>query len=134
MGTARRLATRTAIGVAALAAVAGASYALLPSRGVTTARDTPAAAAPTSVTPRPTSTPRPTPAPTARTATVAPRPKPEPVLEPGDRGVDVRELQGRLTQLAWFAPPMTGRYDATTRGSVRGFQGKRGFEATGTTD
>jgi peptidoglycan hydrolase-like protein with peptidoglycan-binding domain len=135
VGTTRRLVTRTAIGVAALAAVAGTSYALLPSRGVTTARDTPASEAPTSARPTPTGRPStPAAAPTARTATVAPRPEPEPVLEPGDRGVAVRELQGRLTQLAWFAPPMTGRYDATTRGSVRGFQDKRGFEGTGTVD
>jgi peptidoglycan hydrolase-like protein with peptidoglycan-binding domain len=66
--------------------------------------------------------------------TVAAKPEPEPVLEPGDRGVDVREMQGRLSQLAWFTPPMTGRYDHTTRLAVRGFQGKRGLEMTGTVD
>jgi peptidoglycan hydrolase-like protein with peptidoglycan-binding domain len=48
--------------------------------------------------------------------------------------VRVRELQGRLSQLAWFAPPMTGSYDPTTRAGVRGFQDKRGFEATGIVD
>jgi peptidoglycan hydrolase-like protein with peptidoglycan-binding domain len=65
---------------------------------------------------------------------VRPRPEPEPVLQPGEKGVRVRELQGRLSQLAWFAPPMTGSYDSVTRVSVRGFQEKRGFEGTGTVD
>ena len=59
---------------------------------------------------------------------------PEPVLEPGDRGVQVRELQARLSQLAWFTPPMTGRYEPRTRQGVRGFQAKRGLDVTGTVD
>ncbi len=36
-------------------------------------------------------------------------------LEPGDRGVKVRELQSRLFQLAWFPELTTGRYDPATR-------------------
>ena len=62
------------------------------------------------------------------------KPEPEPVLEPGDDGVKVRELQARLSQLAWFFPPMTGTYAQSTRAAVKGFQAKRGFEATGVVD
>jgi peptidoglycan hydrolase-like protein with peptidoglycan-binding domain len=56
------------------------------------------------------------------------------VLEPGDRGTRVRELQGRLSQLAWYRPPMSGAYDGTTRAAVAGFQGKRGLRRTGVLD
>lgn len=67
-------------------------------------------------------------------ATPTIEPEPEPVLERGDKGVAVRELQHRLSQLAWFNPPMTGDFDKTTLKAVRGFQAKRGFEATGEVD
>ncbi len=70
----------------------------------------------------------------APVATIDPVPEPEPVLEPGDTGRQVRELQARLAQLAWFAPMTTGDYDGATRTAVRGFQDKRGFEATGLVD
>jgi peptidoglycan hydrolase-like protein with peptidoglycan-binding domain len=46
----------------------------------------------------------------------------------------VRELQGRLSQLAWYTPPMSGAYDPATRAGVRGFQAKRGLTATGVVD
>jgi peptidoglycan hydrolase-like protein with peptidoglycan-binding domain len=69
---------------------------------------------------------------------VAPMPTspPEPayVLQPGDRGKDVRELQHRLFQLAWWPEQTTGTYDGATREAVAGFQGKRGFETTGKVD
>ena len=81
--------------------------------------------------------PAPTPTPTVTpTATVAPTPEttPEPVLQPGQHGSEVRELQARLAQIAWYSPPMTGDYDAATRQSVRGFQDKRGITATGKVD
>ncbi|MBA2463637.1 MAG: peptidoglycan-binding protein, partial [Nocardioidaceae bacterium] len=84
----------------------------------------------------PTRTPGPSkppvPAQTAPPATL--EPVPEPVLEPGDAGRQVRELQSRLTQLAWFGPFTTGAYDPDTRTAVSGFQQKRGFEATGLVD
>jgi peptidoglycan hydrolase-like protein with peptidoglycan-binding domain len=48
--------------------------------------------------------------------------------------VQVRQLQGRLSQLAWYVPPMSGSYDRVTRQGVRGFQTKRGLEATGVVD
>ena len=38
----------------------------------------------------------------------------EDVLAPGDRGEQVRELQSRLHQLAWFPELTTGTYDAAT--------------------
>jgi len=70
----------------------------------------------------------------APTPTIVPVPEPEPLLEQGDRGVKVRDLQHRLSQLAWYAPPMTGTFDRPTVGAVRGFQDKRGFEVTGEVD
>jgi peptidoglycan hydrolase-like protein with peptidoglycan-binding domain len=70
----------------------------------------------------------------ARAVTLDPVPEPEPVLEPGDSGRQVRELQARLAQLAWFPPMTTGDYDPATKTAVRGFQDKRGFDATGVVD
>jgi len=61
-------------------------------------------------------------------------PEPGPVLEPGDQGELVRELQSRLFQLQWFPELTTGSYDAVTQDAVAGFQAKRGFEATGVVD
>lgn len=66
--------------------------------------------------------------------TADPEPEPEPVLERGDRGLQVRELQHRLSQLAWYFTPPSGTFDRPTVRAVRGFQGKRGFEATGEVD
>lgn len=60
--------------------------------------------------------------------------RPEPVLEPGDRGEQVRELQHRLFQLAWWPELTTGRYDPATKEAVAGFQEKRGFRGTGLVD
>ncbi len=82
-------------------------------------------------TPSPTTTP--TPSETA-TATPTPAPKPGPVLERGDSGRKVRELQSRLFQLAWFPELTTAKFDADTQSAVRGFQAKRGFKATGDVD
>ena len=47
-------------------------------------------------------------------ATLEPAPEPEPLLEAGDRGRQVRELQHRLYQIAWYATPTTGTFDDTT--------------------
>ena len=69
---------------------------------------------------------------------VAPAPSEPPaprfVLAQGDTGEQVRELQHRLFQLAWWPELTTGRYDGKTREAVRGFQEKRGIEATGQVD
>jgi peptidoglycan hydrolase-like protein with peptidoglycan-binding domain len=56
------------------------------------------------------------------------------VLAPGARGTRVRELQQRLSQLAWLPETTTGVYDADTAAAVKGFQGKRGLEASGRLD
>ena len=84
-----------------------------------------------STTPTPSATPTPTPRPTPEPE---PEPEPENVLEPGARGEQVRELQSRLFQLAWFPETTTGAYDAATRTAVSGFQAKRGLRATGVVD
>jgi peptidoglycan hydrolase-like protein with peptidoglycan-binding domain len=105
---------------------AAAAYGAVTLAGSTAAAQRPATvhhqkpkATPTS----PTGTPTPTPAVVAR---------PSVVLQAGDSGRKVRELQARLTQLAWFTPPTTGTYADGTRAAVAGFQAKRGFKATGT--
>lgn len=75
-------------------------------------------------------TPRPDRQPTVEQVTV----RQGPVLESGDRGEQVRELQYRLFQLEWFPELTTGRYDDDTEGAVRGFQEKRGLQVTGKLD
>ncbi len=153
MRRAGRLATGTVVTLVAVLGVGGATYALLGRSGGTAPgseeRQVAATSAPTvagtaatrspstrspsapsgspSAAGTPTTTAPPSPAP----ARGKPKPKPKPVLSPGDRGVRVRELQGRLTQLAWYVPPMSGSYDRATRTAVSGFQAKRGFEPTG---
>ncbi|HEX4977779.1 MAG TPA: peptidoglycan-binding protein [Nocardioides sp.] len=98
------------------------------------ARPRPAAAPPRPASDTPAEQPLDAPAP--RPAPPAPSDEPvaPPVLEPGDSGLEVRELQARLAQLAWFPPMTTGTYGPGTRTAVRGFQEKRGFEATGVVD
>lgn len=55
-------------------------------------------------------------------------------IKAGATGEQVRELQQRLFQLAWFGELTTGTYDDATAAGVRGFQAKRGLPATGTVD
>lgn len=70
------------------------------------------------------------------------RPAPEPVqlqpgpalLSPGDTGAEVRELQARLRQIAWFSGDVTDYYGEQTGAAVAGFQAKRGFPVTGVVD
>jgi peptidoglycan hydrolase-like protein with peptidoglycan-binding domain len=70
----------------------------------------------------------------------APRRSPEPdpggpvLLAPGDRGAEVRELQARLRQIAWFFGDVTDLYGDQTETAVAGFQAKRGFPSTGVVD
>lgn len=78
--------------------------------------------------------PAPSPSPRASRPEPTKPPKPQPVLRPGDKGEQVRELQHRLFQLAWWGETMTGTYEAETRAAVAGFQEKRGFESTGVVD
>ena len=70
-----------------------------------------------------------------------PEPAPEPVLRPGpailapgDDGIEVRKVQARLRQIAWFYGDVTDHYGADTEKAVRGFQAKRGFPVTGEVD
>lgn len=130
---------RALLGVVAtlvvLAAAGGTAYAVLGLQHRSSPADHHQSAPPPAdrhPAPTPTSTPSETAPPIDPTP--AARPRPEPVLEPGATGTRVRELQARLAQLAWYTPPMTGRYDATTRAAVRGFQVKRGFTPSGVVD
>ncbi|WP_082622759.1 peptidoglycan-binding protein [Terrabacter sp. Root85] len=85
---------------------------------------------PTQQTPaRPTQPSKPTPS-----ATAEPEPAPVIMLRAGDTGPKVRSLQARLRQLSWFDGDVSDRYGSKTTAAVRGFQAKRGFDATGTLD
>lgn len=90
--------------------------------------------------PAPANSPRPRPAPTqpvepVRPEVEPPRPLPEPpLLAPGDEGDEVRDVQARLKQLAWYFPDVDGVYGEATTEAVRGFQEKRGFDVTGEVD
>ncbi len=137
----RRVLVGTATTLAVLVAAAGASYGVL---GLTQATDHAlrdrATAAPVvagveaSVSPPREVIPEVTREPADVEPVATLEAAPAPVLEPGDRGRQVRVLQARLAQLLWFDPPMTGHYDTLTTRAVRGFQGKRGFERTGEVD
>ncbi|GAA2745783.1 L,D-transpeptidase family protein [Terrabacter aerolatus] len=81
----------------------------------------PSSAAPTRTAPNPT-------------ATAVPPPAPVVVLRPGDSGPKVRALQARLRQLRWLEGDVDNDYGARTTTAVRGFQAKRGFDATGVLD
>jgi hypothetical protein len=95
---------------------------------------------PTSMPPSPVPTteapaPRPEPKPDAKPE---PKPAPEPapvvMLRLGDSGSKVRSLQARLRQIGWFSGDVNDRYGQKTLDAVRGFQAKRGFDATGSLD
>lgn len=126
----RTIAAGIATSIAVVAVATGAAYGVLALTDVTAASSRTAA----SSSPTPTPTPSIAPPAVAETPTVKPKPEPEPLLEKGDKGIKVRELQSRLDQLAWYEPKITGVYDGVTEKAVRGFQKKRGFEATGAVD
>jgi peptidoglycan hydrolase-like protein with peptidoglycan-binding domain len=93
------------------------------------------ASTPTTVT-APTSPPATAPAKPQPTPTATAEPTPAPVilLRAGDTGPKVRSLQARLRQLDWFDGDVSDRYGTRTTAAVRGFQAKRGFDATGILD
>jgi peptidoglycan hydrolase-like protein with peptidoglycan-binding domain len=71
------------------------------------------------------------------TPTVEPTPELQPgptLYGPGDSGPEVREIQARLRQIAWFYGDVTDHYGEQTRTAIAGFQGKRGFPVTGEVD
>ena len=85
---------------------------------------------------KPVSTPKPSPRSTpSNTAKPAkPAPPVRIVLQAGNTGSSVRSLQARLRQIGWFSGDVSDVYGTRTTASVRGFQAKRGFEATGKLD
>ena len=91
-------------------------------------------AAPRAVENSATHTPSSAPTTSAPAPTPTPEPEPEFRIAEGARGEQVRELQHRLFQLAWFPELTTGTYDAATVEAVTGFQAKRGLRATGVVD
>ena len=56
------------------------------------------------------------------------------ILEQGDSGDRVRDLQARLKQIGWFSGSVTGSYGSMTVGAVKGFQDKRAIPVTGEVD
>ncbi|HET9873497.1 MAG TPA: peptidoglycan-binding protein [Propionibacteriaceae bacterium] len=60
--------------------------------------------------------------------------EPAVLLQKGDTGDRVRELQHRLFQLDWFPGPITGSYRAATVEAVSGFQQRRDIEVSGAVD
>lgn len=57
-----------------------------------------------------------------------------PLLERGDRGMWVRQVQARLKQVRWYDAKVSGRFTRTTVAAVRGFQAKRKIPVTGQVD
>ncbi len=96
--------------------------------------------------PSPADSPAPTPSDEPATSdpqpdpkvTKVPQPKPlqpgPPLYGAGDSGSDVRALQARLKQIAWYSGDVTGSYDGATVTAVRGFQAKRVIPVTGAVD
>jgi peptidoglycan hydrolase-like protein with peptidoglycan-binding domain len=56
------------------------------------------------------------------------------LFEEGDDGVEVRRIQARLRQIAWFFGDVSDHYGSQTAEAVRGFQGKRQVPVTGEVD
>lgn len=84
-------------------------------------------------TPVPTTSPTSEPAAPETPEPEAPAPAP-PVLSPGDKGPEVRDLQARLRQIDWYAGKVTDTYGDLTAEAVRGFQAKRGLPDLGYVD
>jgi peptidoglycan hydrolase-like protein with peptidoglycan-binding domain len=57
-----------------------------------------------------------------------------PLLQQGDTGMWVRQVQARLKQLHWYDGEVTGRYAGSTVEAVEGFQAKRRIPVTGQVD
>lgn len=127
--------------VVLLAAVGALGYGVAEATsqiGGTAGAGAPVTTAPTPAA-RPSSQSAPQPAPEqVRPDPVVPAPvaaDPAPaLLEPGDTGPQVRELQARLRQIAWFEGKVTDSYGPTTTAAVKGFQTKRGLPALGYVD
>ena len=135
---------RIAVGVLVTASLLAGAGAATATTGVLTLEDLPAIAelgAVATRAPAPGEERRAAPTRATRPEPPAQEVAPTAVLEPeparfvrGDEGPGVRELQHRLFQLAWYTPPVAGRFDRETLAAVRGFQRKRGFQVTGEVD
>lgn len=126
----RKIALAILASLMAVGAAAGAAYGVLVLTDLTRPGSPAQAASLPSTGASPTTAAAPEPV-VAPTPNLTAKPEPKPLLRPGDTGVEVRELQARLSQRAWFVPPMTGEYGRTTRTAVLSFQHRRGVEATG---
>jgi len=128
MNTVRRLVTTVAIAAVLSAVAFGTGWALRPSDDQpdrpTVAGTTEPEEVPTSQAPETPEAPE----------SSAPPPAPPAILQPGDRGSDVKDLQARLKQIDWFEADVTGFYGDLTTEAVRGFQAKRGISVTGEVD
>ena len=117
-----------------LVVVAGTGVAF----GVLALTDQGEAPANAAAPPTPSETPSTGSTPSTPSSTPTPSPtvteEPEPLLERGDKGRKVRELQHRLFQIAWYFGPPSGTFDKQTVKAVRGFQRKRDFEVIGEVD
>ncbi len=91
---------------------------------------TPRATAKPAAAPRPRQVSAPLPA--ARPIQV-PVPGPR-LLGPGDRGPEVRDLQSRLRQIAWYFGDVGDTWDKQTTAALTGFQEKRRIAETGYVD
>lgn len=56
------------------------------------------------------------------------------LLQRGDSGMWVRQVQARLKQVRWYDGTVTGRYGGSTVTAVEGFQAKRRIPVTGQVD
>ncbi|WP_329118241.1 L,D-transpeptidase family protein [Streptomyces sp. NBC_01465] len=132
----KRIRIRRGLAAAAVVALAAGCTAQAATTGTPEAK--PSAVESGSSTPTATpgktasATPKATPTPTPTKTT--PTPAPKVVMAVGAKGAQVRELQARLRQIAWFDGVPTGTYGTVTAAAVKGFQGKRGLAVTGTTD
>jgi hypothetical protein len=90
--------------------------------------------------PSPSATPRPAPAPVRQvTAPLTHRPGSVPppgprLFGPGDHGADVRDLQARMRQIAWYFGNVGDEWDRQTTAALKGFQEKREIAVTGYVD
>jgi hypothetical protein len=122
--------------VVVLVAVSGLGYGVTALASASNSSATPASARATSVPESTQPSTQPAAVPAGQqvlpaTAPLAPRPV---LLRPGDDGKQVRALQARLRQLAWYAGDVTDHYGPRTTAAVKGFQRKRGLPVTGYVD
>ncbi len=135
MNIVRRLALTVVIAALLSAVAFGTGWALRPSEEPNR-EDRPTAGS----TIEPEETPRPE-KPRPPKETLEPEEEEEPrmtpgptLLEPGDEGAEVKDLQARLKQIDWFEADVTGFYGEVTTTAVRGFQAKREIPVTGEVD